>query len=375
MQQRFTCLFIVLISLVFVSCKQQQYEVIGYTPTDLTAEGKKVYLTNNQYGVLDSTIVHQGSFKLSGKLPPGETSLYASIRISPLYLLPIILEPGYTIQAPMHEFAASGSPLNNDLKAFLLDLDSVEAHYLEALRGKNIIGTQINANGVIHLDDIDALYLAMRKGKIALSKKILEQHPNDVVGVQALLVILNEMGEQDIKSFNRITGELGSVIRNNKQVEYMAKLFNNGVRTNEGNPYTNFQGALANGEPAYFSDFIEMGKYTLVDFSADWCEPCRIQTQELIKLNEKYANYPINFVTVCVEASNDKRIYCNPNIVPWKTIIDNNYDAINSYKVKTIPEVIIIDPNGYIVARNLRGENLKAKLNELLCNTPKTQVN
>jgi peroxiredoxin len=126
-----------------------------------------------------------------------------------------------------------------------------------------------------------------------------------------------------------------------------------------------------NGQTISLSSF--KGKYVLLDFWASWCKPCRMENPNVVKAYNKFNTK--NFTIVGVSLDKDKQPWLDAiksDKLTWTHISDLqfwNSVAAQTYHVNSIPQNFLIDPNGKIIARNLRGEELEAKLCEVLgCN-------
>jgi peroxiredoxin len=108
------------------------------------------------------------------------------------------------------------------------------------------------------------------------------------------------------------------------------------------------------------------GKYVLIDFWAFWCGPCRRENPNVAKVYGEYKdrNFEILGVTLDNESNRDKWLKAiKDDNLTWPQVADlktgNKNEAVTKYSVKAIPQNFLIDPNGKIVATNLRGEELK----------------
>lgn len=124
------------------------------------------------------------------------------------------------------------------------------------------------------------------------------------------------------------------------------------------------------GNPVSLTSF--KGKYVLVDFWASWCKPCRAENPNVVKAFDKYKAKNFTILGVSLDSNKDSWLKAiNADKLSWTHVSDlqqwNNAVAV-LYHVQSIPQNFLIDPNGKIIARDLRGEDLERKLAELLGN-------
>ncbi|WP_435577564.1 redoxin domain-containing protein [Gilvibacter sp.] len=116
------------------------------------------------------------------------------------------------------------------------------------------------------------------------------------------------------------------------------------------------------------------GKVTLIDFWASWCKPCRVENPNLVKAYEAYHDKGFNIIGVSLDQPNGKARWIKAiadDGLPWPQISNLQFwqDPIaRMYNVHAIPASFLLDENGVIIAKNLRGPQLEAKLAQLFDN-------
>lgn len=124
---------------------------------------------------------------------------------------------------------------------------------------------------------------------------------------------------------------------------------------------------VKNGKTVKLSDYVGKGDYVVLDFFASWCGPCRREMPTLKGIYEKYNGKGLKVVGLAVwDEPADTKKCVKELALPW-TIIDNaQSEATEIYGVSGIPHIIVFAPDGTILARDLRGNDLAAKVDELL---------
>ena len=124
-----------------------------------------------------------------------------------------------------------------------------------------------------------------------------------------------------------------------------------------------------NGVSHKLSDYVGKGNYVLLDFWASWCGPCRAEMPNVVANYNKYHDKGFNIVGISFDSNSEawKKAITDMKM-NWIHLSDLkawHSDAGKAYGVDAIPASILVDPQGKVVARDLRGEELGAKLSEI----------
>lgn len=143
-------------------------------------------------------------------------------------------------------------------------------------------------------------------------------------------------------------------------------------KTAVGSYALNFTQRDTLGKAVSLSSF--RGKYLLVDFWASWCGPCRKENPNLVNVFNKYKdkNFTILGVSLDRPGAKDKWLAAiQKDNLKWTQVSDLKYwdnEVAKLYGITAIPQNLLLDPQGKIIAKNLRGQDLEKKLKELLGN-------
>ena len=129
------------------------------------------------------------------------------------------------------------------------------------------------------------------------------------------------------------------------------------------------------GEIVALKDVVSKGKITMIDFWAAWCGPCRRENPNIVKVYEKYHDKGLEIIGVGLDGrrgqQNPKEAWIkaiNDDKLTWHQVSNLRYfdEIAKLYNVRSIPSMLILDNEGKILSKNLRGIALERKIAELL---------
>jgi len=362
---------------ISISCNPNAKEKTATTTTDsvFTITGKItgldsgwVYLYNRQTdaGTIDSTLISNGLFSFKGKVPvPTFYLLGISNNGHKEYRLSFFVENGQlNISGKKDSIAdaiVTGSPTQDEYQKFIASrkpLDD-EGNKLEKLYED--VQAKKNKWLVDSLEKVFELY--DRKGKDFV-KNYAKQHPASYVS--ALQVYQNFSYDFNPAELDSIYNGMDTTI----QQSYFGKKIKNvsdlAKKTAVGNPAPDFVQNDVSGKPVSLASF--KGKYVLVDFWASWCGPCRAENPNVVKAYQKYHPKGFEILGVSLDNAKDKwTAAIQKDKLNWTQVSDllgwkNSVAAL--YGVQAIPMNFLVDKEGKIAGKSLRGDDLEKKLAE-----------
>jgi peroxiredoxin len=185
-----------------------------------------------------------------------------------------------------------------------------------------------------------------------------------------LLVVVNQLSD-DVFLLERRLQSLSPEVQQSLYGKYLRDQVDIGKVGAVGSEALDFTQNDTSGKPVSLSSF--KGKYVLIDFWASWCKPCRMENPNVLAAYERFKSKNFTVLGVSLDRSRDAWLKAiEDDKLIWSQVSDlkfwNNAVA-QQYRIQQIPQNILVDPNGKIVGKNLRGTELDSKLCALLgCN-------
>jgi thiol-disulfide isomerase/thioredoxin len=206
-----------------------------------------------------------------------------------------------------------------------------------------------------------------REEKAALTDSVVLANRDNLLGALAL----EDLAYVDTSRFMALHAQVSDKVRDFSLVKKAFESIDLQNRTAAGQMFTDFTVAGGNpdGSDVKLSDYVGRGKYILLDHWASWCSPCKAEMPYIKKTWEAFAGDRFDVVSIAVS---DKRADTEKALtkldMPWHQILDGGSLPKDLYGVSAIPHLILFAPDGTILKRGMRGEEIYTTIAELLKN-------
>lgn len=363
-------LILVLIT-CFTGCNSLEENTFVLNGTTDLPDGKKIFRiipnANGQPVTVDTTEVRNGKFSLKGEID--------QIDVNFLFIEGQQANSAFIVEEGVIEINLYKDSLNNakiggtasnldlqnyrnETKALAEDLTAIASEIREA----NALGDNLLAQ------DLQQQYTTAQNSLSAYEKELVTNNTDSYVSALILerFVTQKVMPTSEAKTiFNTYSDR----IRSSKSGLKISNIINAPVNpTAIGEIAPLFVGPTPNGEQIALESF--RGKVTIIDFWASWCRPCRIENPNLVRLYKRMHNKGLEIIGVSLDRNRAswERAIADDGL-DWNHVSNLKYWAdpiAQLYQVRGIPAAFVLDQEGRIVAKNLRGAQLDAKIEELL---------
>ena len=343
-----------ILTVLIAGCGNNNSFTINGTVSDPALDGEKIYV-HNLFGdpevAVDSCTVANGKYTLNGTVDEPWIALLKGAKTSLTGV--VVVEPGTVV---INDDSIGGTPMNDRLLVFnkasdISDIFDKMEPYMAVYYGTNDANERATAERM--LDSLDAI--GMNRMSDASWKLYNENHDN-VLARYAMQVIIRN-NEFTYSEFDSIISTASPMVADDPVVQATLAQLRAVEETSEGKHYTDIQGV-----DGKLSDLID-GKVALVDFYASWCGPCRNEIKDnLVPLWKKYQGKGLVIVGLNVWERGDatarkaahEKVMADLGIT-YPQLVDSTRTATDTYGVRGIPQIILIDKDGTILARDLRG--------------------
>ncbi|WP_291862356.1 redoxin domain-containing protein [Marinilabilia sp.] len=353
---------------VLVSCgKTDQYKVSG--TVEGVSEGQAVLQKIEAQGpaAIDTAEIVDGAFTFTGSVEYPELHLiYIDDNQVPVAFF--LENANIKINADvenMQDAEVSGSEVNDIFKAFN---DSVPANdRAQSLQQEFMAARQ--SGDQEKMQQLAAEYQGIMQEQQQYYRDFVMANTDNVVGA---FLAMNMAGSMELTELEELVASLKEsnpghpyVLEIEGMLEPMQKQKAAEGAIEEGKKAPAFTLTDKDGNEVSLESF--QGKYVFLDFWASWCSPCRQESPNMVKAYEKFGGENFEIVGVSIDKTAEPWLKAvEEDNMTWTLLHDPQGDVANIYGVKSIPFTLLLDKEGVIIGKNLRGEQLQTKLEELL---------
>jgi thiol-disulfide isomerase/thioredoxin len=326
---------------------------------------KLMKFSDGKWVTEDSTAIDKGKFVLKGKVELPELRLITVG--AQTVVAQFFAENGtLTLSADNDSLAnteVKGSEANDEFSIVKKELKSLSKE-TQVLQKKFNTARQSGNDDEMKKAQID--YEAMMGNQKVYIKNFIREHPKSTVSpLIALMQLSQEMSSTDIDA---LIASLDPSISASLYVTELKKLAEKMHVTNIGSVAADFTLNTPEGTPLALSSL--RGKIILLDFWASWCGPCRKENPNVVKAYQRFKDKGFDILSVSLDREKGAwlKAIADDNLT-WHHVSDLKFwqcEAAVKYGVQSIPFALLLDKEGRIVAKNLRGDELETKLAELL---------
>ena len=353
--------------LAFASCQEKA----GYTikgTIEGVAEGDTVYLQNFVDGSLvkmDSAVVKGGAFEFKGTPDSVTVSRYVTYRKNGMRMTAMVfIEKGdITLNMGAEANKVAGTMCNDAYQQFMDKFVAINKEMSEIYQ-KSKTDTTLTDD---QRKDLEKQLAEKDSLGTEMVYNCINENINNLVGVQLLTSYANAFETAKVKA---LLDKVPAAYSADKDIVALKEHIATIEKTEVGQKFIDFAMNTPEGKEVKLSDFISQNKYTLIDFWASWCGPCRAEMPNVVAAYNAFKAKGFGIVGVSLDNNAEawKKAIKDLNIT-WAQMSDLkgwSCEGAKLYGVRAIPATVLVDQEGTIVARNLRGEELAAKLGELL---------
>ena len=366
--------FIITSALLFVACnnlKDNEFLISG--TANGIENGKKVFIeVQTETGTLakDTAVVTDGKFELKGITEEIDLGF---IRIENEQInLPLILEDGKIeiniVKDSLHKSTLGGTPNNDKFQKFNTEsrVISEKVAKFEKDNGPEMQKAQMS-NDTVTINKLLKEYKKFQNEMNDYSKKFIKENPDAYLSALLLenFLMRQYLTPEEIKSYFE---GLDKDVKETKSGKKIKTALDSMSAIVIGKPAPNFSAPSPEGKTISLKE--SLGKVTIIDFWASWCGPCRAENPNVVALYNEFHPQGLNIIGVSLDkdAAKWKEAIAKDGLI-WSHVSNLKFweDPIaKQYNVQSIPATFILDEKGNIVAKDLRGEELRAKVAALL---------
>lgn len=360
-------------ALLLASCSSNPKYSISGSVNGIELNNSYVYLfdLNNTATAIDSALVVDGAFKLKGEY---EMPVLAQLRFaddkvklqrpSPGQNAPFapvfVMEKGMLTAEMSNNPKVTGTPENDAWT-------NLQEQVTQYRSQTDAIMSDLRSDDPEIAQAAEAMYNEIEANVAILLKQFILANNETLSGGRLMYDCRHTFNEAERRE---LVAQASPLFKSAPGMPYIIEHLETLANVAIGKQFIDFSMDDVNGDARKLSDFVGNGKVVLLDFWASWCPPCIRDMPHLVELYARYKDK--NFEIVGISLDSKKEAWMKgikDHGITWPQLSDLKYwenSGAKLYGVNSIPHTVLIDSNGTIVGKYLRGEELEKKLAELI---------
>ena len=362
------------ITILFISCGENSSDTFSLEGNALGyADGTEVLLYeidgNNQSSVKDTLTVQNGKF--SGVYAKSDITALHFLRIGGAPNNIVFFTENENLKATVYKDSltasfVTGGKQNELYVAYNKEMATMLKRRLATNQAYQ--KAQAEQDGIL-VNELRQENIALATKERAFKRNFVKENGNSVFG----LMLASELYQKEELTANEVKdliAGLGPKLASHDLVTDLEMLMEANKRAEVGGEAPNFSAPDPDGNQLALTD--ALGKYTIIDFWASWCRPCRMENPNVVNVYNKYHDKGLNIISVSLDKAGQKERWIKAikdDKMDWYHVSNLKFwqDPIaKQYSVRSIPATFLLDENGNIIDKNLRGPALEAKIASLL---------
>lgn len=362
-------LFLSVIAVLFAACQSKSEYTINGNVTDESFEGQQVSLekwTDSIMILVDSTNIVDGKFTIKGETDSPILCFLTFGEKGSQNRTLLMVEPGKIDVTYDSTFHIAGSAINekysdfnNKQKEFNTKSRAISDQYNAAMADGSMT-EELDA-------EITSAYDKISDDAKTMNYDFIKANIDNELGQFMFMTMSGMLNADQQKEILAMTSE---EYKSKENIQRIVKQLEAMEAVAVGKNFIDFTMKNPEGEYISLSDFAGKGKYVFVDFWASWCGPCRDEMPNVVNAYKKYKNKGFEIVGVSLDQDEAKWIQGIKDLnMTWPQMSDLKLwesEVVGLYGIRGIPHTILLDKEGKIIAKDLRGDKLDEKLAELL---------